>query len=48
MSLLRRLGLRRDTILPFGSADGHRTFMSLETYMDHLAKQNYLEKVGWK
>jgi hypothetical protein len=46
MSMLRRIGLQRETVLPFGSADSHHDLMTVEKYLDYLAKQNYLEKVS--
>lgn len=43
---LRRLNLHRDTVLPYKSADVAGDPMTLDKYLDLLAKQNYLEKVG--
>lgn len=45
-SFLRRLNLERHTVLPWTSADAHSSPITLEQYLDVLAKQNYLEKVS--
>ncbi|OCF35722.1 hypothetical protein I316_02777 [Kwoniella heveanensis BCC8398] len=42
---LRRLNLDRDTILPYASADSKEPRLTLDKYLDLLAKQSYLEKV---
>ncbi|WWD06919.1 hypothetical protein V865_005016 [Kwoniella europaea PYCC6329] len=42
---LRRLNLRRETILPYSSTDSKEPPLTLDKYLDLLAKQNYLEKV---
>ncbi|WWC63856.1 uncharacterized protein I303_106461 [Kwoniella dejecticola CBS 10117] len=42
---LRRLNLKRDTILPYSSPDSKEPYLTLDKYLDLLAKQNYLEKV---
>ncbi|OCF79047.1 hypothetical protein I204_00991 [Kwoniella mangroviensis CBS 8886] len=42
---LRRLTLRRETILPYSSSDSKEPPLTLDKYLDLLAKQNYLEKV---
>ncbi|WVR08920.1 hypothetical protein IAU60_005979 [Kwoniella sp. DSM 27419] len=42
---LRRLNLHRDTILPYVSADSRDPPLTLDKYMDLLAKQAYLDKV---
>lgn len=44
-SLLRRLGLHRDTILPYTSKDGVGEKLTLDKYLDLLARKRYLEKV---
>lgn len=44
-SLLRRLGLHRDTVLPYASADGTDEKLTLDKYLDLLARKRYLEKV---
>ncbi|WWC98140.1 hypothetical protein V866_005031 [Kwoniella sp. B9012] len=41
---LRRLNLRRETILPYSSTDSKEPPLTLDKYLDLLAKQNYLEK----
>ena len=43
--MLKRLNLQRDTHLPFTSTDSHEAGLTLDKYLDLLAKQNYLEKV---
>lgn len=43
-ALLRRLNLERETILPYNSPDNKEPSMTLDKYLDLLAKQNYLEK----
>ncbi len=45
-ALLRRLNLRRDTILPYSSTDSRAEPMTLDKYLELLEKQHYLEKVG--
>ncbi|WVW79536.1 hypothetical protein I302_101505 [Kwoniella bestiolae CBS 10118] len=42
---LRRLNLRRETILPYSSTDSKEPRLTLDKYLDLLARQNYLEKV---
>ena len=42
---LKHLGLQRDTSLPFASPDSKDPALTLDRYLDLLAKQNYLEKV---
>ncbi|WWC72934.1 uncharacterized protein I206_106898 [Kwoniella pini CBS 10737] len=42
---LRRLNLKRETILPYSSSDSKEPYLTLDKYLDLLAKQNYLEKV---
>ncbi|RSH95070.1 hypothetical protein EHS25_000156 [Saitozyma podzolica] len=44
-SLLRRLNLHRETILPFASPDHKEPYITLDKFLDLLDKQNYLEKV---
>lgn len=43
-ALLRRLNLERDTILPYNSTDNKEPTMTLDKYLELLAKQLYLEK----
>ncbi|EJT51880.1 hypothetical protein A1Q1_06877 [Trichosporon asahii var. asahii CBS 2479] len=43
-SLLRRLGLHRDTVLPYASKDGTGEKLTLDKYLDLLARKRYLEK----
>jgi hypothetical protein len=43
---LKRLGLFSDTVLPYTSADNKDLPLTLDKYLDLLAKQNYLEKVS--
>ena len=45
-SLLRRLGLHRDTVLPYASKDGTGEKPTLDKYLDLLARKRYLEKVS--
>lgn len=45
-SLLRRLGLHRDTVLPYTSKDGTGEKLTLDKYLDLLARKRYLEKVS--
>ncbi|WWC91027.1 uncharacterized protein L201_005967 [Kwoniella dendrophila CBS 6074] len=42
---LRRLNLNRETILSYTSTDSKEPPMTLDKYLDLLARQNYLEKV---
>ncbi|WVQ93061.1 hypothetical protein IAU59_000125 [Kwoniella sp. CBS 9459] len=42
---LRRLNLNRDTILPYTSTDSKEPRLTLDKYLDLLAKQSYLEKI---
>ncbi|TXT09121.1 hypothetical protein VHUM_02595 [Vanrija humicola] len=44
-SFLRRLNLTRDTVLPWASEDSKEPPVTLDKYLDLLAKLNYLEKV---
>lgn len=44
-ALLKRLNLLRETILPFASPDSKDPHLTLDKYLDLLAKQQYLEKV---
>lgn len=43
--MLKRLNLKRDTILPYSSPDAKEPHMTLDKYLDLLARQQYLEKV---
>lgn len=43
--MLKRLNLHRDTILPYTSPDAKEPPMTLDKYLDLLARQQYLEKV---
>lgn len=43
--MLKRLNLYRDTILPYTSPDAKEPPMTLDKYLDLLARQQYLEKV---
>lgn len=45
-SLLRRLGLHRDTVLPYASKDGTGEKLTLDKYLELLARKRYLEKVS--
>ncbi|WRT69237.1 uncharacterized protein IL334_006221 [Kwoniella shivajii] len=42
---LRRLNLKRETILPYTSSDSKEPPLTLDRYLDLLARQNYLEKI---
>ncbi|WVQ81365.1 hypothetical protein IAT38_003488 [Cryptococcus sp. DSM 104549] len=44
-ALLRRLGLYRETVLPYVSSDQHEMPLTLDRYLELLARQSYLEKV---
>jgi hypothetical protein len=44
-ALLRRLNLLRETILSYSSPDSKEPHMTLDKYLDLLARQQYLEKV---
>ena len=44
-ALLRRLNLNRETILPYSSKDSKEPHMTLDRYLDLLAKQGYLDKI---
>ena len=44
-SLLRRLNLERNTLLPYNTPDTKEPLITLDKYLDVLAKQNYLEKI---
>lgn len=46
-SFLLRLDLRGDTPLPYSGEDTHEPQLTLDKYLDLLAKQNYLEKVSY-
>lgn len=43
-SYLRRLNLERNTVLPYATPDTKEDLLTLDKYLDLLAKQNYLEK----
>ena len=43
--LLKKLNLTRDTILPYQSPDHKEPPMTLDRYLDVLARQGYLEKI---
>ncbi|BEI85820.1 hypothetical protein CcaverHIS002_0601070 [Cutaneotrichosporon cavernicola] len=47
-AFLRRLNLERHTVLPWKSPNSHSATITLEQFMDVLAKQNYLEKTKHK
>ncbi|KAL7421060.1 hypothetical protein Q5752_003944 [Cryptotrichosporon argae] len=42
---LRRFNLEADTVLPYTSSDSHEPPLTLDKYLDALARQNYLEKI---
>ncbi|KAL0247837.1 hypothetical protein I308_103915 [Cryptococcus tetragattii IND107] len=44
-ALLRRLNLYRETVLPYASKDASDPFLTLDKYLDLLAKYQYLEKI---
>jgi len=45
-ALLKRLSLERETVLSPASTDTKEPALTLDKYLDRLAAQNYLEKVG--
>ncbi|KGB75826.2 hypothetical protein CNBG_1664 [Cryptococcus deuterogattii R265] len=44
-ALLRRVNLYRETVLPYASKDTSDPFLTLDKYLDLLAKYQYLEKI---
>ena len=44
-ALLKRLNLLRETILSYASPDSKEPHLTLDRYLDVLARQQYLEKV---
>lgn len=44
-ALLRRLNLHRETVLPYASKDTTDPHLTLDKYLELLAKYQYLEKI---
>ncbi|KAK8844165.1 hypothetical protein IAR55_006959 [Kwoniella newhampshirensis] len=44
-ALLRRLNLQRETIIPYVTTDSNEPRLTLDKYLEVLAKQSYLEKI---